>query len=285
MKLGISGASGHLGTATIKHLKARLGPGHSIVGISRTPEKISGLGVEARHGDFDKPDSLGRAFAGIERLLLVPTDNMTPGVRAKQMTLAIEMAAAVGVRHVALVSALGTRAAKAPHLWESYFVAEQKLMSAVSSWTILRMAYYAESFVDEVKMSIGRGVHASIARTAVNFVSRDDVAAAAAGLLATDPRHGAIYQATGPASLDGPARAAIIAAAGKAPFVFAEVTAEQYRQGLEAAGLPAVIVDALLSIQDMWAAGGFDVTTGDVERLTGKRPRTLADVMAAAFVS
>jgi NAD(P)H dehydrogenase (quinone) len=51
MKIGISGASGHLGAATIAELKSRA-PDAQLVGISRTPEKVSALGIEARFGDF-----------------------------------------------------------------------------------------------------------------------------------------------------------------------------------------------------------------------------------------
>jgi NAD(P)H dehydrogenase (quinone) len=61
------------------------------------------------------------------------------------------------------------------------------------------------------------------------------------------------------------------------------VTREQYAAGLAAAGLPPFIIDAVMSIQEMWAVGGFDVTTGDVERLAGRRPRSLGDVLAAAL--
>lgn len=54
---------------------------------------------------------------------------------------------------------------------------------------------------------------------------------------------------------------------------------DQYREGLEAAGLPPFIVEAVLGIQDMWAQGGFDVTTGDVQRLTGRAPSSLEDTL------
>jgi uncharacterized protein YbjT (DUF2867 family) len=68
MRIGISGASGHLGTATIQHLKPRLRQGDSIVGISRTPERLAALGVEARHGDVERlsgrrPRSLAEVMA------------------------------------------------------------------------------------------------------------------------------------------------------------------------------------------------------------------------------
>jgi NAD(P)H dehydrogenase (quinone) len=110
MKIGVSGASGHLGAATIAYLKGR-GPAAQIVGVSRTPEKVAALGVEARAGDFDEPECLASAFAGLDRLLIIPTTDMRPGARAIQGRTAIEQAVKAGVGHVVLMSALGTRAA------------------------------------------------------------------------------------------------------------------------------------------------------------------------------
>jgi NAD(P)H dehydrogenase (quinone) len=208
MNIGISGASGRLGGATIAELKSRA-PDAQLVGISRSPDKVSALGIEARFGDFDQPDSLTEAFDGVDRLLIISSGNMRPGVCATQGRDAIQRAVDVGVEHVVFMSSLGTRAADIPHLWQSYFVPEQALMRLAKKWTILRMAYYAEAFIDKIRTSLPRGTHAATANTPVNFVSRDDVAAAAAGILASEGHHGAIYQATGPAALDGATRAAL----------------------------------------------------------------------------
>jgi NAD(P)H dehydrogenase (quinone) len=281
MKIGISGASGRLGGATVAELKSRA-PDAQLVGISRSPDKLSALGIEARFGDFDQPDSLTEAFAGLDRLLIIPTGDMRPDVRATQGRDAIQRAVDVGVEHVVYMSSLGTRAAEVPHLWQSYFVPEQTLMRLAKQWTILRMAYYAEAFIDEIRTSLPRGAHAATANTPVNFVSRDDVAAAAAGILIGEGHHGAIYQATGPAALDGETRAALVSNVTGKNFAFAAVDPAQYREGLVAAGLPPFIVEAVLSIQDMWSAGGFDVTTGDVERLAGRPPRSFEDVLRDA---
>ena len=201
-----------------------------------------------------------------------------PAARSKQACAAIDKAVAAGVRHITYVSAVGTRFAELPHLWESYFVPEQALMRSAKQWSILRMAFYAESFLDRAKMSLAQGVYASSSSAPVNFVSRDDVAAAAAGLIATEGHHGAIYNATGPETLDGAARAAVVAEVTGKPLAFARLPLEQLLAGFKAAGLPPVVIDAIASIEDMWAKGAFDITTGDVARLAGRTPRRLIDV-------
>jgi len=280
MKLGISGASGQLGTSAVKSLKRRA-PAANIVGISRNPENVAALGVDARFGDFDQPDSLAAAYKGLDKLLIIPSSDMTPGKRLSQNTRAIETAAKVGVGHIVFMSAAGLAASDDPHsMFESYFRPEQTLMRVATTWTSLRMAYFAESFSDQVKPGLTSGVHGGFAPSAVNFVSREDVAEAAAAILATDGHHGAIYHATGPAALTGDERAAAIAKASGQPTRFVQVTPAQYREGLAAAGLPPFIVDAIIEIQHHWAAGAMNITSGDVERLAGQRPRAVADVLA-----
>jgi NAD(P)H dehydrogenase (quinone) len=278
MNIGVSGASGHLGSATVRELKARLGTKANIVGISRTPDKIAGLGVETRAGDFDKPETLKEAFRGLDKLVVIPPSDVKSAAGSKQACAAIEKAVAADVRHITYLSAAGTRFAEVPHLWESFFVPEQALMRSAKEWSILRMAFYAESLLDRAKMSLAQGVFASSSSAPVNIVARGDVAAAAAGLVATEGHHGAIYNATGPETLDGPGRAAVVAQVTGKPFAFVQVPLEQLLGGLKAAGLPPAAIDAFASIEDMWAKGAFDITTGDVARLAGRAPRRLIDV-------
>ena len=140
------------------------------------------------------------------------------------------------------------------------------------------MNFYAEAFVQQAQASLGQGVLAGLAENRAAFVARDDVAAAAAGILTGDGHAGAIYNATGPETLDGPARAAVVAQVTGKPFAFVQVPLEQLLGGLKAAGLPPAVIDAFTSIEDMWAKGAFDITTGDVARLAGRVPRRLIDV-------
>jgi NAD(P)H dehydrogenase (quinone) len=47
--------------------------------------------------------------------------------------------------------------------------------------------------------------------------------------------------------------------------------------------LPSDLGELIINIQKALAAGGFDIVTGDVERLAGRPPRFLEDALRLAF--
>src|SRR5260370_7598600 len=76
MKIGVSGASGHLGRAVVSELLQRPG-GHEVVAITRTPETVSAL-AQGQFGDYNRPESLAEAYAGLDRLLIITTADPEP---------------------------------------------------------------------------------------------------------------------------------------------------------------------------------------------------------------
>ena len=64
MKIGVSGASGHLGRAVVSELLQRA-DGHEVVAITRTPETVSGP-AQGRFGDYNRPESLAEAYGGLQ---------------------------------------------------------------------------------------------------------------------------------------------------------------------------------------------------------------------------
>ena len=283
MKIGVSGASGHLGKATIAELVQR-GGGHEIVAISRTPEVIAAP-AHGRFGDYNQPESLVEAYAGLDRLLIIPTIEREPGKRGAQNVAAINAAVRAGVGHIVLMSATGTRQEEEPATGASYWRGEQHLIAVAPTWTILRMNFYAESILQLAQASLDRGVLTGLAENRAAFVARDDVAAAAAGILVGDGHAGAIYNATGPKALSGAERAAVIAEVAGRPLAFQTITEEQLRAGLTQADLPAPVINILVGIQKNFTTGAFDIVTGDVERLAGRPPKPLRDALAGALKS
>jgi NAD(P)H dehydrogenase (quinone) len=283
MKIGVSGASGHLGRAVVAELLQRAS-GHAVVAITRTPDTVSAP-AQGRFGDYNRPESLAEAYAGLDRLLIITTVDPEPGRRGTQIVSAIDAAVKAGVKHIVLMSAVGTRQEEEPARGASYWRGEQHLIAAAPAWTILRMNFYAEAFVPMAQASLGQGVLTGLAENRAAFVGRDDVATAAAGILIGDGHTGAIYNATGPARLSGAERAKLITEITGRPVAFRIITEAQLRAGLTQAGLPAAAVDTVVSIQASFAAGAFDIVTGDVERLGGRPPEPLRDVLAAALKS
>ena len=283
MNIGISGASGHLGRAVVSELVQRA-DGHKIVAISRTPETLSGP-VHARFGDYDRPESLAQAYAGLDRLLIITTVAPEPGKRGAQNLAAIDAAVQAGVKHIVFMSGVGTRREEEPARGASYWRGEQHLIATAPAWTILRMNFYAEAFVQLAQAALRQGVLAGLAENRAGFVARDDVAAAAAGILIGNGHEGATYNATGPERLSGADRASLIAEITGRPLAFRIVTEEQLRAGLTQAGLPAAAVNIVAGIQESFAAGAFDIVTGDVERLGGRPPKPLRTVLAGALKS
>jgi NAD(P)H dehydrogenase (quinone) len=282
MNIGVSGASGHLGRAVVSELMQRA-KGHKVVAITRTPETVS-EGARGRFGDYDRPESLAEAYADLDRLLIIPS--LDAGKRGAQNVVAIDAAVKAGVRHIVFMSAAGARQAEEdPVLGTPYWWGEQRLIATAPAWTILRMNFYAESFAQQAKASLDQGVLAGLADNRVAFVARGDVAAAAAGILIGDGHAGATYNATGPERLSGAERAALIAEITGRRLAFRTVTVEELRAGMTHAGLPAVVVNTVVSIQKSFAEGAFDIVTGDVERLGGRAPKRLRHVLAGELKS
>lgn len=278
MRIGVSGASGHLGAGIVQALLRR--GGHEVVAISRTPNAVAGV-HDVRAGDYDRPDGLKAAYSGLDRLVIIPSADLRPGIRGRQVIAAVDAAVAAGVRQIVFLSAVGTREAAEPTMGEAYWTGEQHLIRTAPHWTIVRMSYYAETMAEEILASQGQGVLAGLGEERVGYVSRADLAEAVAGLLVTDGHAGAIYNATGPEVVTGQARAALATEVLKRPLGFAVITPDQLRGGMSQMGLPAEVVEAVVEIKTGFTDGAFDIVTTDIERLSGRPAQSLRDILVA----
>lgn len=279
MKIGVSGASGQLGSAVVQAL-AETVAAENLVAISRTPK--TDRTYAGRLGDYDQSETLVAAYQGLDRLLLIPGADLRPGIRSRQMLAAVDAAAQAEVGHVFLLSATGTQREGESAVGAAYWHSEQALIkSAIPAWTILRMSYFSETLVEEVRMSLTAGGLAMLEDSRVSFVSRGDVAKAAAAALTSQGHEGAIYQLTGPETLRGKAVCRLVAQHIQRPFALNVMRAEVLRAGLLKTGLPEVVADAVVSMKARQARGAYDIVSGDIVRLTGGTPCSLAEILAS----
>lgn len=145
MKYLVTGATGHLGSFVVEALLKKV-PASELAVSVRNPEKaqhLSAQGVEVRHGDFDQPESLAAAFAGVERLLLISADGDNE-TRIRQHETAVQAAKNAGVQFIAYTSV-----AKADEstlgLAEVHRATEKAIRDSGIAYSLLRNNWYLEN--------------------------------------------------------------------------------------------------------------------------------------------
>lgn len=276
----VTGASGHLGGAIVRHLLDTLQvPAERLIVASRSPDGLADLaarGVTVRIADFDQPATLAAAFAGADRLLLVSTDAlMEPGKRLAQHRAAVQAAVDAGVKHVvytSLPSADASHVSFAPDHWGT----EQALSSSPLTWTVLRNAWYFENLAYTLPGALASGEWATSAGDGrIAYIARDDLARAAAVALASDDATNRVLTLTGTQAYTARDIAARVATLTGKSLSVVDITPAQQVEGLHAHGFPLVLADVFASFDVATAAGDLGEVTDDYAQLTGQPPTAL----------
>ncbi|KQO80249.1 NAD(P)-dependent oxidoreductase [Rhizobium sp. Leaf262] len=278
-KILVTGASGQLGQAVIRHLLETYDVAASdIVAASRDTAKLSALaakGVETRKADFDDAASLAAAFAGIDTALLISTDALAiPGQRLTQHKAAVEAAVKAGVKHLAYTSMPNPDKSLVTFA-PDHLGTEQAIKASGVPYTIIRNAWYYDNYLHGMPHNLQSGQwFTAMADGKVSNISRDDCARAAAAALAKGKAENKTYTVTGPQSESADEIAAVVSHAADKPLAVIKVSPADLQKGIEGAGLPGFVAAMLASADANIAAGNFDLVTSDYETLTGEKPQT-----------
>lgn len=146
----VTGASGHLGRLAVQELLARGVPASAVVAVVRTRGKADDLadrGVQVREADYARPETLGAALAGVERLLLVSSSE--PGQRAAHHINVIQAAKTAGTSRIVYTSMLNVDDTTNPLAGE-HQDSERALREADVPFTLLRNSWYTENYTDQL---------------------------------------------------------------------------------------------------------------------------------------
>ncbi len=277
----VTGASGQLGRRVLELLLE--GPHGTLIGATRSPEKLADFaarGVVVREADFADSASLDAAFAGVDRLLLISTDSFDH--RLEQQRAAVEAADKAGVGHV-IYTSIPNAGPESPIIAvPSHYGTELALEASRMGYTILRNNIYTDMFLGSLPRAVQSGQLFSAAGDGkTGYVTREDCARAAAAALVAPFQGRRILNITGPEALSQDDIARMTSEISGRPVTHIKLTREQQIQGMVAAGLPPAMAEGY-STFDLGAAEGFvDVVSNDFEALTGRKPTSVADFLAA----
>ncbi len=280
----VTGASGNLGRQAVEFLLAR--KADTVIAGSRDPQKLAALvaqGAQARALDFEKPETLPAAFAGVDRVLIISTDALDrPGRRFAQHQAAINAAVKAGVQHIIYTSFVNAVPGSAVLINPDHQQTEAALAASPIGHTILRNNLYAENLFGSLPHAFAAGQWFTAGATGkAGFVTRKDAARAAAAALASAFTGTRTLDITGPELLTHGDIARIASEIVGRPLSHVPVDQPSLVAGMVKAGLPEPIAHVYASFDVALAKGEFAVASNAIQELTGQAPSTLRDFFIA----
>lgn len=278
----VTGASGQLGQLVVDGLLAAGVPAADIVAVVRTPANVAdqaARGVQVREGDYDQPDSLPAALAGVDVLMFVSASEA--GRRVPQHTAVVAAAQQAGVARIVYTSILRADTSQIA-LAAEHKATEELLIGSGIPYTSLRNSWYIENYTAQLPGFLARGEIVGAADEGrVSAATRADYAAAAVAVLTSPGHENAVYELGGPSFTLAELARTITEVTG-VDVAYRNVTVPELVSGLESAGLPTATATFVASLDEATARGDLETSDAQLVALIGRPATPLAEAILAA---
>ena len=272
----VTGATGTIGSSTVKALKAR--GARFKVGV-RSPEKAKELGVETVPFDWDKPETFGPALEGVEKLFLLTPISDKQDQHAKGL---VEAAKKAGVKHIVKLSVMGADAEPGIFFGRIHRAAEQAIQASGIAWTMLRPTFFAENFInyygaDPKKDST---VYLPHGQAKTVWVDGRDVGEVAAAVLTTPGHEGKVYDLTGPEALSDQEVLDLFSQAFGHQYTYVDVPEAAANKAMSDMQMPKWMVDGMMELHYVIKQGWSATPANGVKEVLGRPPRSVKEFAA-----
>lgn len=284
----VTGATGHLGKATIEFLLKKGVPAGNIAALVRDENKAADLkakGIEIRIGDYDNYDSLVKAFTGVDKLLLVSGNDIVN--RGTQQANAVKAAKEAGVKHILYTSFDRKNETDSSPIYfvaKSHIDTENLVKESGIPYTLFRNTLY----MDFIPMFIGdkvleTGVYWPSGDGQLAAVLREEMAEAIANVLATEGHENKEYLIGNTEAVSFGEVASLISKASGKEVAYTSPSQDEYKATLTSAGVPAEYIGMFAGFAEAIKQGEFDTTTTELEKLLGRKPTTAANYLQSVY--
>lgn len=243
-------------------------------------------GIAARNGsrsstpafDWTRPDTWEPVLAGVDAVYITYYPDLTVASAPGHISAFVDTAVRSGVTRLVLLSGRGEAEARR---------CEQIIEAAGVDYTIARASFFYQNFSEAfLRDAVLSGELAlPIGDVLEPYVDVDDIADVVVAALTESGHEGQIYELTGPRLLHGEEIADAISRATGRPLRYQPISHDQWRAGLEAAGLPADMVDLLTFLFREVMDGRNSSVQDGVERALGRAPRDFSEYARHAALS
>jgi len=282
MTIGVTGATGGVGSGVIRHLLARPDP-PPVVALARRPDAvIEPARRTARRADYEDPGSLGEAFEGLDTLVFVSSDGVAEVMRRHHEHV-VDAAIEARVGHVVYTSILDVSVDSTFYYSSVHRETEARLAASGIRHCLARTSIFddflMETWVEPALATGALAVPAGGGRT--SLITREDTARGLAAAAASKLE--GVIELTGPEALTAADVAHVTASETGRVLRYEALDDAAYRQRLGKDGEPSWLIEAYASMFASVREGGFERVSHDVAELTGRPPEPYAAFVRSAL--
>jgi len=275
----VAGATGQMGRLVLAELLGLVAPG-DVVAIGRDGSKLADFaakGVTVREADYDRPETLGPALAGVDRLLLISGSAL--GQRPRQHAAVIDAAKAAGVSYIAYTSILDAPTTPIK-LGAEHKATEDSLAASGIAHDLLRNGWYNENFFMALPAQIEAGlITGAQGEGRISSVARADLAAGAAHVL-VHGKGGDIYDLAGDDSWTMADFAAEVSRQTGREVRFESMGEAEYASSLVGIGMPENYAVVVANSAFSTSKGALENNSRTLSKLTGRPTTPIAATIA-----
>ena len=250
----VTGASGKLGRLVVSSLLKKV-PAGQISGLVRKSEaaaELGALGIGTPMGDYSDTAALDKAMDDIDHVLLISGSEV--GKRIPQHANVIAAAKRAGVKRIAYTSIVHCDTSPLG-LADEHRGTEAALKASGLPYVLLRNSWYTENYLGNIAMDVERGVIIGCSGNGrISAATRADYAEAGAVAMTTaEDIGGRTYELAGDEAFTMTQFAEELSRQAGKTVVYQDMSPDDYKAALVAAGLPE-FVGALLANSSAGAA-------------------------------
>ncbi|QTY27151.1 SDR family oxidoreductase [Flavobacterium sp. CS20] len=282
----ITGASGHLGSATIDFLIQKGFPPNKISALVRTVEKGENLkekGIDVKIGNYNDTDSLSKALKGVDKLLLISGLDQN---RLEQHKNVINLAKENGVKHIIYTGVALTDITRSAikSFLDDHFRTEDYIKNNGFKYTFLRNSLYSDAvpmFAGEKVVETGIFLPAGDGK--VPFVYRKDLAEGTALVLAEDRHENKTYNFTGGQLYSYEDVARILTELSGKEVIYNNVNTAEFPEMLNKLGVPEEAIFIAAGFTEDVKNHLYEIKSNDLEIILGRKPTTLKSALKTIY--
>ena len=268
-KILITGATGNTGSALVPALRNAGVDVRVFVRNESKAQPLKELGVEVVVGDMDKPETIGAAVEGVDKIYLLTWNGPTQEQQAKS---AIEAAKKSGNPHIVRHSMWGSE--KSRIIKQGYAV-DEAIKSSGMPWTILRPTFFMQNTMMAAQTIASDGmIYMSMKDGELAMIDIRDIVDAAVAVLTGSGHEGKDYILTGPEALSFHDVARTFSKVLGKDVKYVNVPSEAAIQSMMGMGVPEWIAQGYAELSEGFSENFASKATDNIANLTGHPARS-----------